>query len=52
MFNKSSFPVEVFIDQGTKFWRDLQDLCERALIDHWTIPQDHPEANGLTKQMV
>jgi hypothetical protein len=30
----------------------LDKLCENALIDHWTISQGHPKANGLAKQMV
>jgi hypothetical protein len=36
MFNKFEAPIEVFTNQGMEFQRDFQDLCEKALIDHWT----------------
>jgi hypothetical protein len=34
MFSMFGAPIEVLIDQGTKFQKDFQDLCEKALIDH------------------
>jgi hypothetical protein len=37
MFNRFGALVEVLTDQGTKFGRDFQDLCEKVLIDHRTI---------------
>jgi len=45
-------PTKVFIDQGTEFCGEFQELCEKTLIDHRTTSQDHPEADGLVKQMV
>jgi hypothetical protein len=27
-------------------------LCEKTLINHYTISQNHPKADGLAKQMV
>jgi hypothetical protein len=52
MFNRFGVLAEVFIDQGTKFQRDLQYLCEKILIDLWTNSQDHPRVDGLVEQMV
>jgi hypothetical protein len=52
MFNRFGVLAEVFIDQGTKFQRDLQYLCEKILIDLWTNSQDHPGVDGLVEQMV
>jgi hypothetical protein len=37
MFNEFSVPAKVLTNQGTKFRRDFQDLCEKALKDHLTI---------------
>jgi hypothetical protein len=50
MLNKFGVLVEVLTDQGTKFERDFQDLCEKALIDHWTTSQDHLKAYVLTNR--
>jgi transposase InsO family protein len=52
MFNRFGVPTEVLTDQGTKFRKDFQDLCEKSLIDHQTTSQDHLEANGLAERMV
>jgi hemoglobin-like flavoprotein len=52
MLNRFGALIKVFIDQNTKFHREFQKLCEKALIDHWTISQDHFKANGLIKQIV
>jgi hypothetical protein len=49
MFNKFGAPIKVFTDQGTKFRGDFQDLCEKPLINHWTISRYHPNADGLAK---
>jgi hypothetical protein len=49
IFNRSSVPVEVLIDQGIKFHGDFEKLCEKALIDHRTTSQNHLEVDGLTK---
>ncbi len=49
MLNRFGVPIEVFIDQTTKFRKDFQKLCEKALIDHWTTSQDHPKAIELAE---
>jgi hypothetical protein len=38
-FNRS------FIDQGTKFHGEFQELCEKALIDHCLTSQNHLSAD-------
>jgi hypothetical protein len=45
-------PAEVLTNQGTKFQGEFQVLCDKALINHQTTSQDHPEAHGLTKRVV
>ncbi len=35
MFSRFGVPIEVLTNQGTKFCGDFQELCEKALIDHW-----------------
>ncbi len=52
MFNKFEAPIEVFTNQGMEFQRDFQDLCEKALIDHWTSSWTQLEVDELAKQMV
>jgi len=47
VFSKFGALAEVFIDQGMKNCGKFQKLCEKALIDHYTISQDHLEANEL-----
>ncbi len=44
--------AKVLTNQGTKFQGEFQVLCDKALIDHQTMSQDHPEADGLTEHMV
>jgi hypothetical protein len=44
--------TEVLTNQGIKLWKDVQDLCEKALINHLTTSQGHFEADGLAEQMV
>jgi len=34
VFNRFNVPVEIFINQGTKFWGDFKDLYENTLIGH------------------
>jgi len=34
--------AECFIDQGSKFKREFQDLLDHALIDHRQTSRDHP----------
>jgi hypothetical protein len=41
--------VKVFTYQGKEFHKDLQELCEKALIDHCTISQDHHEVDMLVE---
>lgn len=52
MFNRFGALAKVFLDQGTKFYGEILELCRKTLINHHTISQDHLEANKLTKQMV
>jgi transposase InsO family protein len=49
MLSRFSAPTEVFTDQDMEFRGDLQDLCEKALINHRTTSRDHPKANGLAR---
>ena len=44
--------VEVLTDQGRKFLGVFEELCTKALIDHRTTSQDHPEADGSAEQVV
>jgi hypothetical protein len=32
-----------------EFQGDFQDLCEKALLNHQTSSQDHPEVDGLAE---
>jgi hypothetical protein len=52
VFNKFGALVEFFIDQGIEFQRDFKDLCEKALIDHWTLSRDHLKVDRLARRMV
>jgi hypothetical protein len=45
-FSRFGALVEIFINRGTKFHREFYELCEKTLIDHHTISQDHLEVNG------
>ena len=45
-------PAEVLTNQGTEFQGEFQVLCDKALIDHRTTSQDHPEADGLAERVV
>jgi transposase-like protein len=45
-------PAEVLTDQGIEFQGEFQVLCDKALIDHRTMSQDHPEADGLAEHVV
>ncbi len=45
-------PAEVLIDQGMKFQGEFKVLCDKALIDHRTTFQDHPEVDSLAKCVV
>lgn len=47
VLNKFGALIEVLIDQGMEFYGKFQELCEKALIDHYTISQNHLEANEL-----
>jgi hypothetical protein len=35
VFSSFGAPTKVFTNQGMKISRDFQELCEKALIDHW-----------------
>jgi len=49
VFSKFGVPTKVVTDQGTKFRRDFQDLCENALINHQIFSQDHLKVNRLVE---
>jgi hypothetical protein len=42
----------VLTDQGMEFQGEFQVLCDKALIDHWTMSQDLPKADGLAERVV
>lgn len=44
--------IEVLVDQGRKSLGTFEDLCTKALINHYTTSKDHPEANGLVERVV
>jgi hypothetical protein len=44
--------VECFIDQGSRFKGEFQDLLDHVLIDHRRTSRDHPQADGLVERMV
>jgi hemoglobin-like flavoprotein len=52
MFSRFGALINVFIDQNTKLHTEIQKLCEKALIDHWIVSQDHLKADRLIEQMV
>jgi transposase-like protein len=52
VFNRFGAPTKVFIDQGTKFHGEFQELREKTLIDHCTTSRNHPKADGLIERMV
>jgi len=41
IFNKFGVQAKVFTYQGTKFHGEFHELCEKALIDHYTASRDH-----------
>jgi hypothetical protein len=45
VFNRFGALAEVFTNQCIEFRGEFQKLCERALIDHCTTSQNHPEAD-------
>ncbi len=52
VFSRFGAPFKVLTNQGTKFCREFQKLCEKALIDHCTTSRDHFEAYTLVERMV
>jgi hypothetical protein len=44
--------VECFINQGSEFRGEFQDLLDHAFIDHRRTSRDHPQADGLEERMV
>jgi len=44
--------VECFIDQGSEFRGEFQNLLDHVLIDHHWISKDHPQVDGLVERMV
>jgi hypothetical protein len=47
VFNRFGVQVETFINEGTEFHGESQKLCEKALINHCTISQEHHEVDEL-----
>jgi uncharacterized protein YihD (DUF1040 family) len=39
------------LNHGIEFQGEFQVLCDKALIDHRTMSQDHPETDGLAKRV-
>jgi hypothetical protein len=52
VFSHFGAPVEVLTGQNTKFQGEFQVSCDKALINHRTTSQDHPEVDGLVKCVV
>ncbi len=52
VLNRFGAPIKILIDQGMTFSGEFQELCEKTLIDHCIISQDHLEANELVEWMV
>ncbi|KAH8953382.1 hypothetical protein BDL97_08G023300 [Sphagnum fallax] len=49
VLNHFGAPTEVLTNHGIEFQGEFQVLCDKALIDHRTMSQDHPETDGLAK---
>ncbi len=49
IFNKFDVLVKMFANRHTKFHDEFQELCEKTLINHSMISQDHFDINMLTK---
>jgi hypothetical protein len=47
VLSKFGVLTKIFIDQGMKICGKFQESCENALIDHYTISQEHLETNEL-----
>jgi len=45
-FSRLGALVGILLNQGTKFHGEFYELCEKKLIDHLRISQDHLEVNG------
>jgi len=52
VINRFKACVECFINQGSKFRGEFQDLLDHALIDHRQISRDHPQADDHVEKMV
>jgi hypothetical protein len=52
ILNRFGALTKVIIDQGTKFYGEFQKVCEKPLIYHHMISQDHLEVDVLVEQMV
>jgi hypothetical protein len=52
VLNRFGACAECFIDQGSEFRGEFQDLLDHALIDHRRTSRDHPQTNGLVEKMV
>jgi len=44
--------AECLVDQGLELRIEFQDILDHALIDHYQILRDHPQADGLVEKMV
>jgi hypothetical protein len=49
VLNRFNIPIEVPINQGSTFYGEFQKLCEKILINHCTILQEHFEIDGLVE---
>ncbi|CAK9875538.1 unnamed protein product [Sphagnum jensenii] len=47
VFNRFGVQIKTLINEGMKFHGESQKLCEKALINHCTISQDHHKVDEL-----
>jgi hypothetical protein len=52
VLNRFGACAKCFINQGSKFRREFQDLPDHVLVDHRRTSKDHPQIDGLVKRMV
>jgi hypothetical protein len=52
VFNSRGDPTKILTTEGTKFHGEFQKLCEKTLINHHMISQNHFEIDGSTKWVV
>lgn len=52
VINRFGVLAKIFINQGTKFCGDFQQLCQNALVNHCITSWNYFEANGLIDRMM